>query len=580
MTLPITRANIKQRLAILLGLAVFPGPLSYLVAVVLQGSWQAPISVGTLLFCFLACLALSAVVMYYVFRSYFMSFNEVLSEETAPLEERMDELEGASSAPDNDSEHLRSVLRKASPVIRKASRHIKGQHQKIIRQNRHLAQKNAELIENIQRVTQACEAADRANADKDNFIANISHELRTPLSGVVAAVEMIEQTVAQGIAKMLTMDRSKMSPAQVKALRDSRQEVREILTIIDEILKPSSTSMEIMVDDLLESLRDISYSDIKLHPVPFSLEKVFSGTAKAFEDNAFRKGLIFDYKLINHVRDTDQFYRGDWVRIGQVINSLLGNAIRFTEQGGVTLTAEVSPTRTAGAHRIRFEVEDTGCGISSEEALRIFNLFHIGEDPTKKTHSGLGIGLTIAQTIAKKLGGKVELARSVVGEGSTFVFELSLETSAEADENVEKQDSPNQLSLLYVEDSKVNRSIFKQFCDRSNIDLQMAVDGKDGWDKYMRNRYDALVIDCFMPNKNGFELVEEIRAHERQNGLPRALIFALTADPTNMNKKRCIKAGFDEFLTKPYRRATFNFIIEKSNNAKSSVVRVQEKSKF
>jgi signal transduction histidine kinase/CheY-like chemotaxis protein len=456
-------------------------------------------------------------------------------------------------------------------AIQRAATYIQAQHQQIRKQNRRLAHKNKELLTHVQRVTQARQAADRVSAEKDNFIANISHELRTPLSGVVAAVEMIEQTVAQGISSMLKMDRSQMSATQVQALRTSRQEVREILTIIDEILKPSSSSMEIMVDDLLESLRDIAYGDVKLHVEPFSLEKVFSGTARAFEDMAFKKGLIFDHVVVNNSSNHNLFYQSDWTRIGQVLNNLLNNSIRFTQEGGITLKVEINPTDKDGLHRVNFVVKDTGCGISESERGRIFNLFHIGEDPTKKEHSGLGTGLAIASKVAEKLGGKVYLASSQVGKGSVFIFELLLKSIPEQDENLPAvSEAPHHLSLLYVEDSKVNRSIFKQFCHRANINLQMAVDGNEGWEKYRGYKFDALVVDCFMPNKNGFELVKEIREFERDNNLPRVPIFALTADPTAKNKKRCLDAGFDEFLTKPYRRATFNFILEKAAPVKEA----------
>lgn len=450
-------------------------------------------------------------------------------------------------------------------VLQGAAKHIQAQNHQIKKQNRRLAHKNRELLHHVQRVTQARQAADRVSAEKDNFIANISHELRTPLSGVVAAVEMIEQTVAQGISSMLKMDRSHLTPQQVHDLRASRQEVREILTIIDEILKPSSSSMEIMVDDLLESLRDIAYGDVKLHVAPFSLEKVFSGTARAYEEMAFKKGLIFDHLVVNNTGGNSLFYESDWTRIGQILNNLLNNAVRFTQEGGITLKVEVNPTDKEGLHRLNFVVKDTGCGISETERSRIFNLFHIGEDPTKKEHSGLGTGLAIANKVADKLGGRVYLASSEVGKGSVFIFELLMNAIPEQEETLTPlSEAPHELSLLYVEDSKVNRSIFKQFCDRANINLQMAVDGNEGWEKYLSYKFDALVIDCFMPNKNGFELVKDIRRHEQEHGLDRAPIFALTADPTANNKKRCLDAGFDEFLTKPYRRATFNFILEKA----------------
>ncbi len=445
------------------------------------------------------------------------------------------------------------------------------QQEAIRLQKKLLEQKSRELVVHIQRETQARQAADQAKAQRDNDITNISHELRTPLAGIVAAVEMLEQTVAQGISSMLKVDLSQLSPQQVSMMRQSRTEVREIHTILDEILKPSSYTMEEMVDHLLESLHDIAGTEVKLHNAPFDLEKVFSGTVRIYENMAYKKGLVFDQRIINNTDDKSLFFLSDWARIGQVLSSLLSNASRFTQTGGITVKVEITPCEQDDQRRITFTVGDTGCGISKEEKSRIFNLFHIGEDPTCKEYSGLGTGLAIAKSVAERLSGRVYLDRSEIGKGSQFVFELTLPRTTEQDHTLPEISEPaHQLSLLYVEDSKVNRSVFKQYCDRININLQMAIDGEEGWEKYQGYRFDALIIDCFMPNKNGFELVSEIRAHEKANNLPRVPIFALTADPTDANRSRCIEAGFDEFLTKPYRRSTFNFIIERSNALKAA----------
>ncbi len=427
---------------------------------------------------------------------------------------------------------------------------------------------NKQLAVQAQKETLHQQALDQARAERNSNLANLQHEIRTPLSGIVAAVEMLEQTAVQGITSLLRLKFSGLPPDHLKQIMESRQEIREVHTILDEILKPSTNLMESTLDQLIQSLQGMNDGNIKLHIAPFPLTNIISTTIRSYQDMANKKGLLFNHQLINEtgIADKQLCYKGDLARILQVLSNLLSNAVRFTQTGGVDLKIEVTKHAQPNKHCLHFIVSDTGCGISETEVAKIFNLFHIGEEQTRKENSGLGTGLAIAKRVADHLGGKVYLQKSTIGTGSTFVFELELTVTSMLDSALPKiSHEPHQISLLYVEDSKTNRSVFKQYCDRSNINLQLAVDGEDGWDKYQSFKFDALVVDCWMPHKNGFELVTDIRAHEKSHDLPRIPIFALTADPTNKNQQRCLDAGYDEFLTKPYKMDTFNFIVERTD---------------
>ena len=413
--------GVRLRVTALLIAAGLSGPLAIFLAAAQHGSWQlsCELTLSSLLF----MLALSYLVLtpvFYLFgASLVLSFNRLIADMKSFDGGRIQEPSAGAGYVDEFQE-LRTVLFNAD--------------QKILRQAQHISQKNNELLNYAERVSQARQAADRAASEKENIVANITHELRTLLCGVVAATEMIEHAATQGISDMLMMDQSRLSPKQDSALKLVRKEVREILTIIDEVLKPSSSSMEIMVDDLRESIHDISRGDITLHIEAFNLEKAFSGTARTFRDMATKKGLAFEYKLQNNSKDSNLIYKSDWTRVSQVLGNLLSNAIRFTQQGSVTFNVEVNPTGKDNLHRIRFMVKDTGSGIAVEDQGRIFNLLQMGTDFNSRQHSGFGTGLAIAQRVSEKLGGKISFTSPKSATGSAFFLELTMETTPNLEE--------------------------------------------------------------------------------------------------------------------------------------------------
>jgi signal transduction histidine kinase/CheY-like chemotaxis protein len=443
-----------------------------------------------------------------------------------------------------------------------------------------LAANEKTIDHQMQKNLQAATSLEVSKVENSLNLGNLHHEIRTPLSGVVAAVEMIEQVAHQAIVKAIRLKFISGLPPEVRSIIQDSDEYRQIHTVLDEILKPSASLMENTLDHLLESLKGIQGSNLSLHIAPFPLRNLLQGTVKGYQKIAEDKGLHFESVITNNTNlpASSLYYKSDIARIGQVLSNLLSNAVRFTQQGSVQLRVDVNLADDEQKHKIRFIITDTGCGIGEQEATGIFQLFNVGGDPSKKEFAGLGAGLPLCRKIADALQGKVYLATTVAGKGSEFIFEVDLETSdaQELPEDSELGQKPHKISLLYVEDSKTNRSVFKQYCDRASINLQLAVDGHDGWQKYQGFDFDALVVDCWMPGKNGFELVEEIRAHEQSHNLPRVPIFALTADPTDINHQRCVDAGFDEFLTKPYKMDTFNFIIERTEAIKEQVAAVAE----
>jgi len=411
----------------------------------------------------------------------------------------------------------------------------------------------------------ALQDVDRANEQRDKDIANISHELRTPLTGLVNGSEMLDQAVAQSIIALMGLRDKMRTPENIELINSTREVIRQIYTIQDHILKPSINSMEGVVTQLLDSLEDITLDgEIKLVEQAFSLKSELIGVLEPYKEKANSKNLVFSYIGLN-LNDPDPYLMGDAFRVGQVVSCLVDNAIRFTSDGGVSIELDVQGVKRSSRKKITLSVCDTGCGISQEQKNKVFELFHIGENELTKENSGLGTGLTIARKVAEAMGGQLKLRNSDLGQGSCFTFWIELDAVAKTRYIMPAVETEvTGLCLLYVEDAKVNRAIFKRNCEGANVNLQLAEDGLDGWEKYESYQFDALVVDLYMPRCDGFELVKKIRAYEKKHQLPRIPIFALTAAPTEKNKRLAIESGFDEFLAKPYKRPVFNYIVDRS----------------
>jgi CheY-like chemotaxis protein len=253
--------------------------------------------------------------------------------------------------------------------------------------------------------------------------------------------------------------------------------------------------------------------------------------------------------------------KADWVRLAQIFNVLLGNASRFTHEGHIRVDVKVLTTHKSAT--LNFEVTDTGCGIGEKDKNNIFELFHIAESPRSKKFAGIGTGLTIAKGIAHKMGGCIQLKYTELGVGSCFSFNCTFDLSEKQDKSVKEQalQSPGyDLKVLYVEDSKVNQMVFQAYCEKYGIHLATAENGADGFEKYRGSKFDVLIVDCYMPVVNGFELVEKIRAYEGNERADPSLIVALTADDSRSNREHCERVGFDLFFRKPYSRELFDKI--------------------
>ncbi|MFC1354325.1 MAG: response regulator [gamma proteobacterium symbiont of Clathrolucina costata] len=458
-----------------------------------------------------------------------------------------------------------------SRALIRAGESIERKTDEIKSANCELKKYSEDLETQIAIAIDARKAADEANARKDIFVANISHELKTPLTGVVSGLDLVEQNIFQVLSRV--EDLSNEKPIGYKTKKELRDDLFQVVKCVD-IAKYSGAQIEAMVNEILASIQDI-YDEVAIDERPVRLNESLRKLIKSHELYAKQKGLEFEYSCEGC---EDVWILTDWIRVAQILNAMISNSTRFTERGTIKIIMRILATSENVS--FYFEISDTGIGITASEKDAIFNLFHIGENPRKKTASGIGTGLAIAKRITEKLGGTISLKSSVLGKGSCFTFDCTFkryEPGAAEQENLESQGSHGvvpdipKLHLLYVEDSFINQQIFQQYCMRFGVNLMMANNGQEGFEKYLQGNFDALVIDCYMPVMNGFDLVKKIREHERKIDGENSLILALTADSSDKNRKRCLECGFDEFIAKPFSEQEYRYLIRKAGKGRISV---------
>lgn len=446
------------------------------------------------------------------------------------------------------------------------SRALREAGQSIGLKTREIEQNNAELKARTEQLEvqygiaiEAREFADEANAKKDVFVRNITHELKTPLTGVIAGIDLIEQSITRLVSDASMSD----SNADYLKQRAMHRDVMQMMSCVD-IAKHSGHQLETLVNEILISIQDM-YSDFRLDVQPVALMSSLEKLVSVQKAIALKKALSFN---VSYNTSGAVWILADWLRVAQVLNALIGNAIRFTEAGSIAVS--ISVLENVDTVSLYVEVSDTGIGISGAEKERIFSHFHIAENPDKKVLSGIGTGLSIAQRICERIGGTLNLKNTTLGLGSSFSFSCDFHRCAEPNTLLVAQGPADRpldidvlnLRLLYVEDSLTNQQIFREYCDRHGVQLVLADNGKDGLEKFQHGRYDGLIVDCYMPVMNGYELVESIRGFESLNRLEPAFIVALSADNSDRNRRRCKDAGFDAFESKPYTRVAFHRIME------------------
>lgn len=370
-------------------------------------------------------------------------------------------------------------------------------------------------------LAEARDAAQTANSAKSQFLANMSHEIRTPLNGVIGL-------------------------AQAMARTDLTDQQREML----ELIQSSGQTLQVLLSDILDLAR-VESGRLELAQEPFDLGRAVRDAAQLYETAASGKGLQF---FVDIASEADRWVSGDVVRLKQILTNLVSNAVKFTGQGFVSLTAGSGPARD-GQQTLRFTVEDTGIGFDCATRERLFSRFEQADGGITRQFGGSGLGLAISRQLAEMMGGELD-CESEPGGGSAFILTIPFvgaeAPAATAQAAAHETPDAAALRVLVADDHPINRKVVEMILSGVGCQLTMVENGAEAVHACRDADFDLILMDMQMPVMDGLTATREIRLHEAALGLARTPIVMLTANALAEHIAATEAAGADRHLAKPF----------------------------
>jgi signal transduction histidine kinase/ActR/RegA family two-component response regulator len=384
----------------------------------------------------------------------------------------------------------------------------------------------------------AKEAAEESARAKAIFLATMSHELRTPMNGVLGCTQLLQDTA--------------LADPQRQLLETMHRSAESLLVLVNDILDFSKIEAGKM---------SLEVADVEIIPL---IADVITLTSEASK----KKGLLVQVQV---APDIPAVLRGDPVRLRQILFNLVGNAVKFTERGGIHISVKTVPSNqdNSDAVVLQWTVKDTGIGITADQQARLFGAYSQADASTARKYGGTGLGLMICCQLVELMGGAM-MVESTPGTGSSFTYFTSLLPAIQrtASAHAVKPsiavmgDRTTPIRILVVDDNEINQVVACKFLQKLGYQVEVARNGREAVDSIAHATYDAVLMDCEMPEMDGYEATQEIRRQE-QTTTRHLPIIALTGHASSEDEQKCRQAGMDDVVTKPMTLPTLRAKLER-----------------